>query len=39
MPNLGLPLPLAPLWAMVVGAIVYYITAKMGLQSSKVELK
>jgi cytosine permease len=39
MPNLGLALPLAPLWAMVVGAVIYYLTAKMGLQSSKVELK
>jgi cytosine permease len=39
MPNLGLALPLAPLWAMVVGAGVYFIAAKMGLQSEKVELK
>ena len=39
MPNLGLPLPLAPLWAMIVGAVVYYIAAKMGLQSKTIELK
>jgi cytosine permease len=39
MPNLGLPLPLAPVWAMLVGAIVYFLAAKAGLQSPKVEMK
>jgi cytosine permease len=34
MPNLGLPLPLAPVWAMVVGGVVYFLAAKAGLQSS-----
>ena len=33
MPNLGLDLPLAPVWAMVVGAVVYYLAAKAGLQA------
>jgi cytosine permease len=33
MPNLGLPLTLAPVWAMVVGAVVYFLAAKAGLQS------
>jgi len=33
MPNLGLPLPLAPVWAMVVGAVVYFLAAKAGLES------
>jgi cytosine permease len=32
MPNLGLPIPLAPVWAMVVGAVVYFILAKAGMQ-------
>jgi cytosine permease len=32
MPNLGVPLPLAPLWALVVGAVVYLIVAKAGMQ-------
>ncbi len=32
MPNLGIPLPLAPVWAMVVGAVMYFIFAKAGLQ-------
>ena len=39
MPNLGLPLPLAPVWAMLVGAIIYFLAAKAGLQSPKVEMK
>ncbi|MBN1125666.1 MAG: hypothetical protein JXA82_11705, partial [Sedimentisphaerales bacterium] len=33
MPNLGIPLPLAPVWAMIVGAVIYWIAAKAGLQS------
>lgn len=33
MPNLGLALPLAPLWAMIVGAGIYFLAAKAGLQS------
>jgi len=33
MPNLGIPLPLAPVWAMIVGAVTYFIFAKAGLQS------
>ncbi len=32
MPNLGIPLPLAPVWAMVVGGVMYFIFAKAGLQ-------
>jgi len=32
MPNLGIPLPLAPVWAMVVGAVMYFIFAKAGLE-------
>jgi cytosine permease len=39
MPNLGLPLPLAPVWAMLVGAVIYFLAAKAGLQSPRVELK
>lgn len=38
MPNLGIPLPLAPVWAMIVGAVMYYILAKMGLQSEVLEM-
>jgi len=34
MPNLGLPLPLAPVWAMLVGAVIYYLASKAGLQSA-----
>ncbi len=34
MPNLGIALPVAPVWAMIVGAVLYYILAKMGLQSA-----
>jgi hypothetical protein len=33
MPNLGIPLPLAPVWAMIVGGVTYFIFAKAGLQS------
>ncbi len=33
MPNLGIPLPLAPVWAMIVGGVMYFIFAKAGLQS------
>ncbi|MGE5611229.1 MAG: cytosine permease [Bacillota bacterium] len=33
MPNLGLDLPLAPVWAMIVGAVIYFLAAKAGLQS------
>ncbi len=33
MPNLGIPLPMAPVWAMVAGAVVYWIAAKAGMQS------
>jgi cytosine permease len=32
MPNLGIPLPLAPVWAMVVGGVMYFIFAKAGLE-------
>lgn len=34
MPNLGLPLALAPVWAMFVGAVIYYLAAKAGLEST-----
>jgi cytosine permease len=33
MPNLGLDLPVAPVWAMVVGAVIYFLAAKAGLES------
>jgi len=33
MPNLGIPLPMAPVWAMVAGAVVYWIAAKAGMES------
>ena len=39
MPNLGLPLMAAPFWAMVVGAVVYFICAKAGLESPVVPLR
>jgi cytosine permease len=39
MPNLGIPLPIAPVWAMIVGAVVYFIAAKMGLQSKSVPME
>jgi len=39
MPNLGLPLPLAPVWAMLVGAVIYYLAAKAGLQSQSVPME
>lgn len=32
MPNVGIPLPLAPVWAMIVGGVMYFIFAKAGLQ-------
>ncbi len=38
MPNLGIPLPLAPVWAMLVGAVVYFLAAKAGLQSRVVPM-
>jgi len=38
MPNLGLDLPLAPVWAMIVGAVVYFLAAKAGLQSPTVPM-
>ena len=38
MPNMGMPLPLAPFWAMLVGAVVYYICAKMGLENEKLDM-
>lgn len=38
MPNLGIPLPLAPVWAMLVGAIIYFLAAKAGLQSRVVPM-
>lgn len=33
MPNLGIPLPIASVWAMIAGAVIYFIASKMGLQS------
>lgn len=33
MPNLGIPLPMAPLWAMITGAVIYFLMAKAGLVS------
>lgn len=36
MPNLGIPLPLAPVWAMIVGAVIYFVLAKAGLESKAV---
>lgn len=38
MPNLGIPLPIAPVWAMIVGAVIYYIMAKMGMESEVLEM-
>ncbi len=38
MPNIGLPLPLAPVWAMFAGAIIYYLAAKAGLQPPAIPL-
>jgi len=39
MPNLGIPLPLAPVWAMIAGAVIYYLAAKAGLQSPLVHME
>ena len=33
LPNFGCPLPAAPFWAMLVGAVVYYLGAKFGLEN------
>ena len=33
MPNLGLPLPMSSVWAMIVGAGIYYLASKAGLRS------
>jgi cytosine permease len=33
MPNLGVDVPVAPVLAFVVGAVVYFVLAKIGLQS------
>jgi hypothetical protein len=38
LPNLGMNVPAAPVAAFVVGAVVYFLCAKMGLQSQVVPL-
>lgn len=38
MPNIGLPLPLAPVWAMLVGGGIYFLATKAGLQSATLPL-
>lgn len=38
MPNLGIPVPLAPVWAMIVGAVLYFILAKAGLESKVIPM-
>jgi cytosine permease len=38
MPNFGAPVPAAPVAAFVIGAVVYFICAKIGLQSKVVAL-
>jgi cytosine permease len=38
MPNMGIPLPLAPFWAMLVGGVIYYLCAKAGLESEKIDM-
>ena len=38
MPNFGMPLPMAPVWALVTGAVVYYFCAKAGLESAVLPL-
>jgi cytosine permease len=37
-PNLGIPLPMAPLWAMISGAIIYFLMAKAGLVSETLKM-
>jgi len=39
MPNLGIPLPIASVWAMIAGAAIYFIAAKAGLQSKSVPME
>jgi cytosine permease len=39
MPNLGIDLPMASVWAMVVGAVIYFLAAKAGLQSETVPME
>jgi len=39
MPNFGIPLPIAPVWAMVVGAGIYFIAAKAGMQSETLPME
>jgi cytosine permease len=39
MPNLGIPLPLAPVWAMLIGGLIYFLAAKAGLQSASLPLR
>jgi cytosine permease len=39
MPNLGVPLPISSVWAMIVGAAIYFIAAKAGLQSKSVPME
>jgi cytosine permease len=39
MPNLGVPLPISSVWAMIVGAVIYFIAAKAGLQSKSVPME
>lgn len=39
MPIMGVPMHPAPVWAFVVGAVVYYLCAKVGLQSEVIPMK
>ena len=38
LPNLGVPVPAAPLWSFVVGFVVYGVAARLGLQSQTIAL-
>ncbi len=38
MPNLGIDLPIASVWAMLVGAVIYFLAAKAGLQSPVISM-
>lgn len=39
MPNLGIDLAMAPVWAMIAGAVVYFLGAKAGLESETVPMQ
>ncbi len=39
MPNLGIDLAMAPVWAMIAGAVIYFLAAKAGLESETVPMQ